>query len=171
MTDKRTDLLSVTRALVRFAQMLVVLVMALGAVIFIGLLNGTGKPMPVFTGTLASMDPKTAVLALRIGSIGALCAGAALLPLLRELIRIIDSTRLGDPFIPENARRLRLIGWLLLAFNFCVSSTVSLVTPPRSGITFPFVSLSALLMVLLVFVLARIFESGSQMRAELKDTV
>jgi hypothetical protein len=170
MAYERTDLLSFTRGLVRLAQGATVILMICGAGIFIAssLLHGAGKPL-AFSGKLAQMDPKAAMLALRIGVIGTLIGGAVLLVLLRELLRIIDSTRIGDPFVPENARRLRLIGWLLLAFNFCASSTISAAL--RGGITFPFVSFSGVLTVLLVFVLARIFDTGSQMRAELKDTV
>jgi Protein of unknown function (DUF2975) len=171
MPVMRNDLLSVTHSLVRLAQGVTVVSMV-GALVYLiatGLLSAAGKPLPAFTGKLATMDPKAAMLALRIGLIGALIGGAVLLPLLRELLRIIDSARIGDPFIPENARRLRTIGWLLLAFNFCVSSTVSAAL--RGGFTFPFVSFSGVLTVLLVFVLARIFDTGSQMRAELKETV
>jgi hypothetical protein len=171
MAYKQPELLTLTRALVCLAQAVTAVSMVSAAVVFIAsvLLRGAGKPLPDFTGKLALMDPQAALIALRIGVIGTLIGAAVLMWLLRELVRIIDSTRLGDPFVPENARRLRLIGWLLLAFNFCVSSTISAAV--HGGITFPFVSFSALLTVLLVFILARIFDTGSQMRAELKETV
>lgn len=171
MTAMRNDLLSVTRSLIRLAQGMTVILMIGAAVYLIAtvLLSAAGKPVPAFTGKLATMDPKAALIALRFGLIGAFIGGAVLLPLLRELIRIIDSARAGDPFVPENARRLRTIGWLLLAFNFCVGTSISAAL--RGGITFPNVSFSAVLTVLLVFVLARIFDTGSQMRAELKETV
>jgi len=165
----RNDLLAVTHALVRLTRAVTIVMMVGAAVIFIGLLTGASKPLPTFTGKLATMDPKAAMLALRFGAIGALIGGAILLVLLRELMRIIDSARSGDPFVPENARRLRHIGWLLLAFNLCGGTTLSAVL--RGGITFPFVSFSGVLTVLLVFVLARIFDTGSQMRAELKETI
>jgi hypothetical protein len=165
----RSDLLSNTHALVRLARAVTIVFMVCAVVILIGLLTGASKPLPTFTGKLAQMDPKAAMLAVRIGVIGALFGGAVLLFLLRELLRIIDSARIGDPFVPDNARRLRRVGWLLLAFNFCASSTLSAAL--SGGITFPFVSFSGVLTVLLVFVLARIFDTGSQMRAELKETV
>jgi hypothetical protein len=165
----RNDLLSNTHALVRLARAVTIILMVCAVVILIGLLTGASKPLPTFTGKLAQMDPRAAMLAVRIGVIGALIGGAVLLFLLRELLRIIDSARIGDPFVPDNARRLRRVGWLLLAFNFCSTSTISAAL--SGGITFPFVSFSGVLTVLLVFVLARIFDTGSQMRAELKETV
>ncbi len=167
----RNDLLSNTHALVRLARAVTIILMV-GAVV-IPHCDCTSqrrrKTAATFTGKLATMDPKAAMLALRFGAIGALIGGAVLLSLLRELLRIIDSARIGDPFVPDNARRLRRVGWLLLAFNFCGSSTISAAL--SGGITFPFVSFSGVLTVLLVFVLARIFDTGSQMRAELKETV
>jgi Protein of unknown function (DUF2975) len=171
MAYERTDLLTATRSLLRVAQGVTVILMVCATVYLIAtaLLSAAGKPLPAFTGKLATMDPKAAMLAMRFGLIAAVIGGALLWPLLREVIRIIDSTRIGDPFVPENARRLRTIGWLLLAFNFCVGTSISSAT--LGGITFPGVSFSGVLTVLLVFVLARIFETGSQMRAELKETV
>ncbi len=166
----RNDLLSVTHALVRLARAVTIILMV-GAVVMLiasALLHAAGKPL-TFAGKLAQMDPKAALLALRIGAIGTLVGGAVLLTLLRELLRIIDSARVGDPFIPDNARRLRRVGWLLLAFNFCSNTTISAAL--SGGITFPFVSFNGVLTVLLVFVMARIFDTGSQMRAELKETV
>jgi hypothetical protein len=169
MIALRNDLLSVTHALVRLARAVTIIFMVCAIVILIGFLTGANNPLPTFTGKLAQMDPKAAVLALRVGAIGSLIGGAVLLFLLRELLRVIDSARNGDPFVPENARRLRHIGWLLLAFNFCGSTTIFAAL--NGGVTFPFVSFSGVLTVLLVFVLARIFDIGSQMRTELKETV
>lgn len=170
MPVMRNDLLSNTHALVRLARAVTIILMvgALVMLVATALLDAAGKPL-TFAGKLAQMDPKAAMLALRIGAIGTLIGGAVLLVLLRELLHIIDSTSIGDPFIPENARRLRRVGWLLLAFNFCSSTTISAAL--SGGITFPFVSFSGVLTVLLVFVLARIFDTGSHMRAELKETV
>jgi hypothetical protein len=171
MAYERTDLLAATRGLVSLAQGMTAILMV-GAVVYLIaniLLSAAGKPLPTLGGKLATMDPKAAVIALRIGLIAALIGAAVLMALLREVIRIIDSARAGDPFVPENARRLRAIGWLLLVFNFCGGATVSAVL--QGGITFPSISFSGVLTVLLVFVLARIFETGSQMRAELKETV
>ena len=168
MNAQRTDLLAVTRGLVKFGQVSLVILMGVGAAIFIGLLLGEGKRLPSFAGELASKSPEDAMRALRIGLIAMLVAGALLLALLQQLIRLIDSARIGDPFVPESGRRLRRIGWLLLGFYVCNSLTIS---PAQDGFRFPPLSLSGLLTVLLVFVLARIFESGTRMRTELQETV
>jgi hypothetical protein len=86
------------------------------------------------------------------------------IPLLRELLRVIDSAITGDPFVPENARRLRRIGWLLLVMTLLIEAGEWI----SEGISIP---VGGLVTVLLVFVLAQIFDKGSHMRAELQDTV
>jgi hypothetical protein len=91
------------------------------------------------------------------------------LPLLRKLLAIVESARIGDPFVPANATRLREIGWLLLASNVVLTLGVA-IAQQKGAAVFP-VSLTALLMILMVFVLARIFEVGSHMRTELQETV
>jgi hypothetical protein len=88
------------------------------------------------------------------------------IPTLRNLLRIIDSAMIGDPFVPENARRLRRIGWLLLAMNL-LTETEGWIT----GVSLPPSTLGGLITVLLTFVLAQIFEKGSHMRSELQETV
>jgi Protein of unknown function (DUF2975) len=169
MNARRTDLLAVTRGFVRFGQVMLIVWMLVATAIFIGLLNGTEKPMHAFTGTLGTMDPEAALYAVKVGVVGAFVAGALLFPLLQELIRLIDSARIGDPFVPESGKRLRRIGWLLVAFNVCVSVSISLAL--SGSVRLPMTSFSGWLTVLLVFVLARIFEQGTRMRAELQETV
>jgi hypothetical protein len=88
--------------------------------------------------------------------------------LLRSLLRIVDSARDGDPFIPANAARLRHIGSLLLAIlvsEFLASLPLGQQPGSLDGI------IPGLVTVLLVFVLARVFEIGSTMRTELKETI
>jgi hypothetical protein len=86
------------------------------------------------------------------------------IPLLRELRRIVDSAMTGDPFVPENARRLRRIGWLLLVMTLLIEAGEWI----SEGISIP---MGGLVTVLLVFVLAQIFDKGSHMRAELQETI
>lgn len=89
--------------------------------------------------------------------------------LLRWLLGIVDSTRAGDPFVPDNGLRLRRIGWAMLAINVVAHMMETAVTRGYVGIPRP--TFAGLMMVLMIFVLARIFATGSHMRAELKDTV
>ena len=91
--------------------------------------------------------------------------------------RIIDTAQSGDPFVTENANRLKLIAWLLLAIQVIgsVADALANMLPDKikdhAQIGFNGFSASGILAVLLIFVLAQIFRRGSEMRAELEGTV
>ena len=94
---------------------------------------------------------------------------------LRELRRIIDTVAEGDPFIPDNAIRLQRMGWLALAIQLIaipagvLSGWASYLAHARYvDISFSF---SGALLALILFVLARVFRKGSDMREELEGTV
>ena len=92
-----------------------------------------------------------------------------------NLRRIVDSVAEGDPFIPENAVRLENMAWLVVAIEVVavpagmLSGWISYVSHVRYldvG-----VSIGALILALILFVLARIFRRGADMRDELEGTV
>jgi hypothetical protein len=92
--------------------------------------------------------------------------------LLNRLRAIVDTVQAGDPFVAANARRLTGIAWALLGIQivdlaFGIVATTSGVDA-ISGWTF---SLTGWLAVLLLFVLARVFEHGARMRDELAATI
>lgn len=96
-----------------------------------------------------------------------------ILLILRIVLRIVHSARAGDPFVPINARRLRHIGWLLLAteaMNIFIRAITGLSTMP-AGADRLVESLPIALAILLTFLLARIFQAGAEMRAELQETI
>lgn len=166
MPGSRTDLLSVTRSLLRGALWLDLLFVALATAIQFGLFFG--HPQRMTLEWPAAIPPEDRLFAARAGVAAALSACLLLLPLLLLLLRIVDSARAGDPFMPENGARLRRIGGLLLALNIAANfASVAM----KGHIGFPRVSATAVLTVLMVFVIARIFDVGSAMRAELKETV
>jgi hypothetical protein len=104
---------------------------------------------------------------------------------LRTIARVVETARSGDPFVVENATRLTRLGWLLLSIygtGIAIALTVTALLPPslRDGthhqhfniqVARPDFSPVGLLAILLIFVLARIFRHGSEMRAELEGTV
>jgi hypothetical protein len=94
---------------------------------------------------------------------------------LRAAIGIMATAMTGDPFVTENAHRLTRIGWLLLIVQAVslVTSLVYAAMPETLKHVWLFLGPSpvGLLGILLVFVLARIFRSGSEMRADLEGTV
>jgi hypothetical protein len=167
MPALRNDLLSNTRVLLRWAFFIDAGLVLLLALLLVAVFVGDPSRMNI-TGALAA-TPEGKLLAARIGISGGLVCTLLALPLLRSLLAIVDSARNGDPFVPENGARLRRIGWLLLAINLVVSTVVSVVV--HKGITFPPISFTALLTVLMIFVLARIFDTGTRMREDLRDTV
>jgi hypothetical protein len=95
---------------------------------------------------------------------------------LRELKAIVDTVRLGDPFLLANARHLRNIAWWVLAGEGVRLAVAGLVwtasrhVPAIGRIDVGF-SVAPWLAVLLLFVLARVFDQGARMRAELEGTV
>jgi hypothetical protein len=92
-----------------------------------------------------------------------------------RLLSIVDSVRTGEPFIVENAGRLRTIAWALLGlelFHICVVAIASAVStqgvPVRINGNF---DLTGWLAILLLFVLAQVFLEGTRMREDLEGTV
>jgi hypothetical protein len=95
--------------------------------------------------------------------------------ILSRLLGIVDTVRDGDPFISDNARRMQNIAWTLvgmqvlhLLIGFVASRTKSEVQ--QLDIDWSF-SITPWIAVLLLFVLARVFEHGARMRADLEGTV
>lgn len=106
-------------------------------------------------------------------------AGLILLALgfqfIRKLVAIIDSVGDGSPFIPENAARLRTMGWLALGFQafslLAVPAEIWLARILPGGhvqVTFTF---AGLLVALLLFILARVFDHGTRLAEDVEGTV
>jgi hypothetical protein len=94
---------------------------------------------------------------------------------LTRLLTIVETVKLGNPFVTANAVRLRSIAWAVLGLelmHFVVgavaASVSSAAVPLNIGWGF---SLTQWLVVLLLFVLARVFEQGALMREDLEGTV
>jgi hypothetical protein len=107
----------------------------------------------------------------------ALLAGISLLSFAaqRLLRRLVDSVGEGDPFVPENARRLASMAWITLTVQGLSIGVATLIgwvefaTGPLHG-QFGF-SLGGILLTLVLFILARVFRRGAAMREELEGTV
>ena len=99
-------------------------------------------------------------------------AGAAIVhTILRRLLAIVDTVRVGDPFILENSRRLNAIAWSVAALEglrLIVAAIAAVVWEAGKIDAF---SLASWLAVLLLFVLAGVFAQGERMRADLEGTV
>jgi putative flippase GtrA len=96
------------------------------------------------------------------------------------LKRIVDTVGAGDPFVPVNASRLTHMAWLALGVQI-VSMAISgianwLVTADTAHVRGDIeihggLSGNGLLLMLILFILARVFRQGAAMRAELEGTV
>lgn len=109
-----------------------------------------------------------ALLALMTGGGAILYAAVHFFGRLRALMRTIGS---GDPFVPENAERLRLMAWLLLAIE-AGGLALGLFSHAMFGRSNGFeFSVTGLIAVLSLFVLARVFARGTAMREDIEGTV
>jgi hypothetical protein len=113
---------------------------------------------------------------LMLGIAGLLALGVYFLVLLR---RIVASVGEGDPFIPDNATRLSRMGWIALAgqvVSIPLGAAVVWVArivedDPKVRVDEFGFSASGILLVLILFILARVFRRGAEMREELEGTV
>ena len=91
---------------------------------------------------------------------------------------IIKSVGEGDAFIPVNAQRLNMMAWLLLAVEILTvligamrAHLAEAMGWPMTGSSFRIYDLDGLLMVITLFILARVFKHGAAMREDLEGTV
>ena len=114
-------------------------------------------------------------LGMRLIMVIGICGVPVVHFLFTRLLMIVATVSTGNPFVAANAARLKAIAWALLAIELihvavgAVAASISSAGVPlniRGGL-----SLGRWLAVLLLFVLARVFEEGVRMREELEGTV
>lgn len=90
---------------------------------------------------------------------------------LTRLMAIVETVRNGNPFVSENADRLRTTAWSLLALQV-LSTLIGQIAKALSTSQTPVhlstgFSVAGWLAVLLTFILAAVFREGTKMRDEL----
>ncbi|MBV1917646.1 MAG: DUF2975 domain-containing protein [Sphingomonadaceae bacterium] len=176
MSEPRRDaLLGVVRLLIT-ASMVISLAMGLATAIAFALMPVWWESARIALEQQASGSlPEN--LSYLIGGTLVLGVAASLLvfQFFRVSRRIVISVSDGDPFIPENATRLRNMAWLSVA--------VQLLTFPAAALTGWLAhvahtayfdskfSLGGILLALVLFVLARVFRIGAEMREDLDGTI
>ena len=98
---------------------------------------------------------------------------------LAKLRRIIATVGEGDPFMPVNAARLTAMAWLMLAVELITWPMAALANylgaqfdPGQVNIEAEYsFDFSGIVMVITLFILARVFRKGTEMREELEGTV
>ncbi len=120
------------------------------------------------------IDPTWLVPVLRIWLVLALPMVAAIHVVLSRLLAVVETVRSGDPFVPENAVRLKTIAWCVLAtqlFGLAYGVLAATVNAAGSNVHWEFSVTGWVAVVLLTFVLARVFAAGTRMREDLEGTV
>jgi hypothetical protein len=96
------------------------------------------------------------------------------------LRKIIATVGEGDPFAPENADRLSLMGWLMLGVQLALIPATALgIALARFASQFEDahftvdggLDIEGILLVIILFILARVFRHGAAMREDLEGTV
>ncbi|WP_394730573.1 DUF2975 domain-containing protein [Altererythrobacter sp. GH1-8] len=96
------------------------------------------------------------------------------------LRRIIETVEKGDPFVPDNADRLTSMAWHLTgiyilmsvaaAVGLALESWVETLDETDVHVAFSF-DMSMVLTIVILFILARVFRKGTEMREDLEGTV
>lgn len=86
------------------------------------------------------------------------------------LYQIVGSVKQGDPFTPENAKRLARLGWTLLG-TYVLAFVLRLYDGEASMAEIDGPDLGSALVLLIVFILARVFRKGTEIREDLEGTV
>ena len=126
-------------------------------------------------GVPPGLSGVTLFIGMRLIMVIGICAVPLVHFILTRLLMIVGTVSTGDPFVVANAARLQAIAWALLTLELthyvvgAIAAGVASAGVPLD-ISWGF-SLTRWLAVLLLFVLARVFEQGARMREELEGTV
>lgn len=173
MPNSQTSALRVSRVLLRIVRVL-------------NLLTGVGLVIAVpasvlfeaqffefFTKRPPRIDPGWLIPSLRVWFVLALAMVAAIHVALSRLLAVVETVRSGDPFVPDNAVRLTTIAWCVLAtqlLDLTFGALAATMNAAGSNIDWQF-SVTGWVAVVLLFVLARVFEEGTHMRQDLESMI
>jgi hypothetical protein len=174
MPHSYPDSLTLSR---RVLRVLIILNLLMGAFILALLVASLVSEGPVMGALGARPAPGNSMLfvGMRLIMVIGLCAIPVVHFVLTRLLSIVDTVTGGNPFVVANAERLKMIAWAVLGLELMhfavgiVAASVSTTATPLN-ISWGF-SLTRWLAVLMLFVLARVFEQGARMREDLEGTV
>lgn len=161
---------TVLRLLVKLNIILGILIFAL----FVSTLFARSYVMHAL-GVIPSSDSGRLIFGMRgIMVIGVLAAPVLHL-IFTRLLAIVETVKAGDPFVIMNAARLQTIAWAIVGLELMHVGVVMLangvvVEGQKVDIGGKF-SITPWLTILLLFVLARVFDQGARMRDDLAGTV
>jgi hypothetical protein len=126
-----------------------------------------------FTKQPARIDSGLLMPILRVWMLLAAPVIATIHILLSRLLEMVETVRAGEPFVPANARRMKTIAWCVLAlqlFDLVCGVMASAMNLAGSRIPWSF-SITGWVAVLLLFVLARVFDEGARIRSDLEAMI
>jgi Protein of unknown function (DUF2975) len=168
--------------ILRITKLLVYLIMTMVGLAG-ALIAGVSIVLPFFwteaVAELAKSNPGLEAAALLPNLMTVFALGIVVLGLIwtimRKLLAVVNSVEDGDPFVRANALRLKAIGWIMVGLQLvgiplaiAAGKAADMFGESDTGLDF---SLNGILAILLVFILAGIFERGAEMREELEGTV
>src|SRR5688572_1745029 len=118
------------------------------------------------------IDPAMLIPTLRVWFVLALLMVGLVHVQLTRLLAVVATVR-DDPFVPENAARLKTIAWCMLGIELLrltFGILAGTMNAAGSNIEWKF-SASGWVAVVLLFVLAQVFEVGTRMRADLQTMI
>jgi peptidoglycan biosynthesis protein MviN/MurJ (putative lipid II flippase) len=126
-------------------------------------------------GVPASEQKNRMVLGMRVIMVLGIAAVPIAHVVLTRLLTIVHTVGDGDPFVMENADRLQRIAWAVLGLEL-LHLAIGAVAAGASTNETPLdidwnLSVTRWLAVLLLFVLAHVFEQGARMREDIEGTV
>jgi len=170
MTRTSAQALAVAQPVVRGLMVLNIVYALAIAVLLVWSFFIAGWPQRPLGFDLVHAHP-LAGLGLRVIVVLGVLGAAIVHTILRRLLAIVDTVRVGDPFILDNAQRLEGIAWRVLGLEglrIIVAAIAAAVWEQGRIGAFSF---APWLAVLLLFVLAGVFAQGARMRADLEGTV
>lgn len=174
MPAARPNTLGLSR---RTLKVLIALNLAVGAFILALLLASFvwGDSLFGALGVQVTADSGALVVVMRLIMVIGVVSTPLAHVILARLLGIVLTVSAGDPFVSENASRLQTIAWALLgleALHFAVGAISASVSTAAQPIDLDWnFSFTRWIAVLLLFVLARVFEQGARMREDLEGTV
>ena len=173
MPPNYATVLAASHMLLRLFRLLNLLTAAILVVCFLASFVIEPAFQDFFTRQPPRSDPALLMPLLRAWMLLAAPALAAVHVLLSRLLAMVDTVRNGDPFVPENAVRMKTIAWSLLGlqlFDVLCGIMAAAMNAAGSRIAWSF-SATGWVAVVLLFVLARVFEEGTRIRGELEAMV
>jgi cation transport ATPase len=167
--------------ILRFTVALLRLLLVLNIIFAIAFLAATILSLPLHDQLAARIVAKYPTIDVErvVGGIRALLSlgVVAAIPahvIFSRLAAVIGTVRIGETFASTNARRVRQVGWALLAIQL-LDFPLMLVVRRFDGLGVDSAgsstSIGGWLSVLVAFVLARVFAEGAALREDLEGTV